>query len=249
MHLKENMMTNPVPRYASLPVRPQLIRDAQLLTFFLEPDPHIVAALVPFPLAPLHDGRMILNMWSHSDPTGTTGFGGIGPMSVSYLAVEVAGEEGATADESMRFPGRLWLHHWSSLEQARNYAAAASGLDIMPGKTTIRTEGDRMLAELSIAGRKVISAAARVGHEKRRTVTGNSIYYAQRAAGEGGMEVAQFDIPWISDVFDANMPDVKFSFPDGAAPALLSVPQLPRVLGVTLRTITLVPYLVRRVMS
>jgi hypothetical protein len=206
-------------------------------------------ALIPGPLAPLRDGRVILNMWSHSDATGTTGFGGIGPMSVSYLAIEVAGEEGAIADGSTRFPGRLWLHHWSSLEQARNYAAAASGLDIKRGETTIRTEGDRMLAELSIAGRRVISASARVGHEKRRTVTGNSIYYAQRAAVEGGMEVAQFDIPWISDVFDADTPDVEFSFSEDTTPLLLSDPQHPRVLGVTLRTITLVPYLVRRVMS
>jgi hypothetical protein len=236
-------MTTLIHPYPDLPIPPQLVRNAQLLTVFLEADPTLVGAMLPNALSLRSDSRIVLNMWSHSDPNETTGFGGFGPMSVSYLAVEVAGEEGSSSDGLTPFPGRYWLHHWSSFGPARDYAHATSGLDIMPGKTLARVEDDRFAAQLSIDGRPVISASARIGREKLRTVSGHSVYYAQRIAAAGGFEVAKFVIPWVADAFEAHSADVEFSFPNDKLSASLFRNRRPVVGGVNFRSITLAPYL------
>jgi hypothetical protein len=235
--------------YADLPIPPQLVRNAKLLTLFLEADPTRVGAMLPDGLSLRADSRIVLNMWSHSDPNETSGFGGFGPMSVSYLAVEVGGAEGCSADGLSPFPGRYWLHHWSSFGPARDYARTVSGLDIMPGETLAGVEGDRFLAQLSNEGRRVISASAHVGREKQRTLSGHSIYYAQRIAAAGGFEVAKFAIPWVADAFDAHSAEVEFSFPNDKLSASLFGVRRPVVVGVAFRSITLAPYIAQGVIS
>lgn len=233
--------------YPDRPVRPELVRNARLLTVFLEADPAVAGALLPKGLTPLPDGRIVLNMWSHDDPNEITGFGGFGPMSVSYLAVEVAGREGASADGAIRFPGRFWVHHWSSFDRARDYAAAASGLRIRPGETAVRIDNNQFMAELVVDGRRQIMASAQIGEELLGTMSGHSIYYAERIAADGSSEVAQFEIPWVSDAFEAKSAVVEFSFGDGSPEWRLVGHSQPTVLGVMYRRITLVPYLAQRV--
>jgi hypothetical protein len=191
----------------------------------------------------------VLNMWSHEDPNEITGFGGFGPMGVSYLAVEVAGREGASADGTVRFPGRFWLSHWSSFGQARDYAGAASGLRIRPGITTVRITDDKFTAELVVDGRRTIVASAQIGRALLRTMSGHSIYYAERAATDGGTEVAQFEIPWVADAFDAKSPAVEFAFDEETPEWRLVGEQRPTVLGVAFRRITLVPYLAQGIIG
>jgi len=242
-------MTPLNPSYADLPLPPQVVRNAPLLTIFLEVDPAIVSGLLPRSLALRPDSRLVLNMWSHSDPNENSGFGSFGKMSVSYLAVEVAGEEGSSADGSTRFPGRYWLYHWSDFGSVRDYARAASGLEIMPGETFVRIDSARLSAGLSIDGTPAITASARVGREKQRTISGRSVYYAQRARSGGGVEVARFEIPWVSDAFDASAAEVEFSFPRNTPPAALFGNHGPLVVGVNFRSITLVPYLAQRAIA
>ncbi len=176
------------------------------------------------------------------------GFGGFGPMSVSYLAAEVAGAEGASSDGSTHFPGRFWLHHWSSFDCARDYASAC-GLQICPGETTVRIDDQKFVARLVVDGRVKIIASARIGNKVLRTLSGHSIYYAERTAPGGRIEVAQFEIPWVSDVFDAGSATAEFLFEVGARPLRLVWHRHPKVLGVAFRRITLVPYLAQRVIS
>jgi len=242
----EGLMTKPTHSYPDRPIRPELIRNANLLTVFLEADPAAVGARLPSGLSPRPDGRVVLNVWSHDDPNQMTGFGGLGPMSVCYLAVEVAGQDGASADGSVHFPGRFWVHHWSSSDRARAYALAASGLLISPGETTVEIVDDRFIARLVVDGRTQIAASARIGRQMLGTMSGYSIYYAERDNGEGGAEVAQFEVPWVSDAFDAESASVEFLFEDGAAPWRLVGNRQPTVLGVSYRRITLVPYLAQR---
>jgi hypothetical protein len=232
--------------YPDSPVRPELVRNAQLLTVFLEVDQAVVRALLPEGLAPRPDSRIILNMWSHQSSDEITGFGGFGPMSVSYLAVEVAGQEGSSADGSVRFPGRLWVHHWCSFDRVRDYASAASGLRICPGMTNVQIKGGRFFAQLTVGGRVAITASAQIGNERLRTMSGHSIYYAERLSANGRAEVAQFEVPWVSDVFNAELGAAEFSFEEGAPEWQLIGHRHPTVLGVAYRRITLVPYLAQR---
>jgi hypothetical protein len=239
-------MNKPTIRYAECRVRPELIRDANLLTIFLEADSAVIDARLPTALKARSRGRIVLNMWSHEDPNELTGFGGFGPMSVSYLAAEVTGAEGATADGLTHYPGRFWLHHWSSFDRARDYAGAC-GLQISPGETRVRIDDNKFIAQLLVDGRLEISASARVGNDVLRTLSGHSIYYAERAAADSGTEVALFEIPWVTDVFDASSATVEFLFEEDTAPLRLLGHRHPKVLDVAFRRITLVPYLAQRV--
>ncbi|MGN6584816.1 MAG: hypothetical protein ACTHJV_14045 [Rhizobiaceae bacterium] len=229
--------------YSCLTVAPQIIHDAPLLTIVLSSKPERLHARIPSPLRPHPDGRLILNMWALSDPRQTTGFGAPGPVGVSYLAAEVAGPEGASNDGAVRFPGRVWLEHWSSSEAARAYARAASGLEINAGETEHRVEGDRLTACLRLDGRIVIEARARVGTQKLGLRAGHSVYYGERTAGDGGREVARFDVPWVAEGFPADDPEVAFDFEPNAGATELVDNGAQTVIAVSFRRMTLVPYL------
>jgi len=230
-------------RYPDLHVIPQILRDVPLATFYLAADPS-VASLLPDGLSLAPDGRIVLNMWSHSDARETTGFGGLGAMGIAYFAVEVAGEGGATTDGKTKFPARCWMQHWSNYAPARAYAAKASGLIILPGQPNVTIVGDRLTGSLELEGRKVISASATVGSERLGVQSGFSVYHAQRVGQDGSAEVARYDVPWVGDSYSAENPAVTLSFgvEDHPAYALFGG-RAPTVLGVTFRRMTLVPYL------
>ena len=125
-------MITPKPRYPDLPTRAQIIRNAPLLTFLLSGASSTLRQCLPSPLS-LHPGaRIALNMWFLPDAQEMTGFGEPGPMGITYLAAEVAGEEGASADGAMRFPGRCWLEHWSSSPAARRYTTSSKAKCFAP---------------------------------------------------------------------------------------------------------------------
>jgi hypothetical protein len=240
----------PTPRrYPDLAIRPQIIRNAPLLTFFLAGDASALRQCIPPPLAPHPGARIILNVWSLSDPEDTTGFGEPGPIGISYLAAEVGGEEGTSADGATGFPGRFWLEHWSSSAALRRYAHRASGLEIMPGEISLEFRNDVATATLRLADRPVVTAHARLGSSRLKTISGHSIYYAERDAESGGREVARFEVPWISDAYAADDPTVDFAFPE-QEPALRFVTNgRQTVAAVSFRRITLVPYLAHNVIK
>jgi hypothetical protein len=61
--------------------------------------------------------------------------------------------------------------------------------------------------------RKVIAASTRIGRTALSTVSGHSIYHAERPKADGGgSEVAEFEIPWVCDTFEAESAIVEFSF-------------------------------------
>jgi hypothetical protein len=231
------------PAYGCLAVAPQIIHDAPLLTVVLQSKHERLHSRIPNPLSPHPGGRLILNMWALSDPRQTTGFGAPGPIGVSYLAAEVAGPEGASSDGAISFPGRVWLEHWSSSKAARAYARAASGLEINPGETELRIEDNRLTARLRLDGRIVIEARVRVGTQKLGLRAGHSVYYCERRAGDGNREVARFDVPWIAEGFPADEPEVVFDFAPNTGAADLVDNGAQKVIAVSFRRMTLVPYL------
>ena len=242
-------MLTPTPHYADLAIRPQIVRDAPLLTFFLSGDSSALRRCIPPPLSPHPAARIILNMWFLPNPEDTTGFGEPGPVGIAYLAAEVSGEEGVTADGATQFPGRFWLEHWSSSAALRRYAHRASGLEIRSGEISLEFQNDIVTATLGLGDRAVVTARARVGRNRLKTISGHSIYYSERNAETGGREVARFEVPWISDAYAADEPSVDFAFPekDESLRFVTNGPQ--SVAAVSLRRITLVPYLAHNVMT
>lgn len=242
-------MTSPKSLYPDLPIAAQIIRNAPLLTFFLSGEPATLSRCIPPPLSLHREARLGLNMWFLPDADEMTGFGEPGPMGITYLAAEIAGEEGASADGALHFPGRLWLEHWSSSSAARRYARRASGLEIKPGNTSFEFRNDRVIATLLLGDQAVVKAGARIGHHRTRTCAGHSIYYAERDAETGAHEVARFQIPWVSDSFDASDAFVDFDFPDREGASRFTVNGSQTVIGVGFRRITLVPYLASNVVG
>lgn len=229
--------------YSDLAVKPQLVRNVPLLTFFLSADPRALARVVPAGLSMHRSARIVLNMWFLPDAQELTGFGSPGPLGITYLAAEVAGEESESADRTMRFPARFWLEHWSSSPAAREYARSASGLEIADGDTRLGFRGDLVETSLHLGERTVITARARVGRDRLNTSSGHSIYYAERASPVGGREIARFDVPWVSDAYGAEDPVVECDFAHNE-PALGFIANGRQVVtAVTFRRITLVPYL------
>jgi hypothetical protein len=237
------------PRYPDVAVRPQIVRNAPLLTFVLSGDSSALRRGVPLPLSPHPAARIILNMWFLPDPEDTTGFGEPGPMGITYLAAEVGGEEGASADGATRFPGRLWLEHWSSSAALRGYAHRASGLEIRPGQIDLELRNDVATATLRLADRPVVTAHAHLGRSRQGTIAGHSIYYAERDAASGGRELARFEVPWISDAYAADDPIVDFAFPEQEAALRFVTNGRQSVAPVSFRRITLVPYLAHNVIK
>ncbi|HUZ64146.1 MAG TPA: hypothetical protein VMU82_10605 [Acetobacteraceae bacterium] len=242
-------MTNREPRYPDLAIRPQIVRNAPLLTFFIAGDLHAIGPQVPPPLSPHPNGRIVLNMWFLPNPEEMTGFGEPGPMGVTYLATEVAGEEGASADGATRFPGRFWLEHWSSSSAARQYAHRASGLEIKSGDTRLHFQDGFVTATLRLADRAVVTARARVGRDRLKTVSGHSIYYAERDAEARSREVARYEVPWVSDAYAAEGGTVEFNFPEDERALRVVANGRQTVTAVSFRKITLVPYIAQNVVE
>ena len=64
--------------------------------------------------------------------------------------------------------------------------------------------------------RKVIAASTRIGRTALSTVSGHSIYHAERPKADGGgSEVAEFEIPWVCDTFEAESAIVGVLVPRG----------------------------------
>ena len=230
-------------RYHDLTIRPEILHDIPLATFYLRADPSVMKAALPEGLVPAPNGRLILNIWSQDDPNETTGFGGFGPMGIAYLAIEVAEKSGRTSDGKARFPARFWKRHWCNYEPARRYAAMASGLQILPGSPSATVEGSQLRGRLELDGEVVNEVSANLDLTSHQSTSGYSVYCASRENRAGELEIAEFEIPWVGKSFSASDGKVVMS-PVQANPAItLLGGSQPEVLSVGFRRMTLVPYL------
>ena len=110
-------------------------------------------------------------------------------------------------------------------------------------------QDDVVEAALLLGGHPVVRARVRVGGKKLRTTSGYSIYYAQREAVEGGFQVARFEVPWISDAYEALDPHVELSFSSQASALSVVSNGCPEIKSVSFRRMTLVPYLAHHVVA
>jgi hypothetical protein len=168
---------------------PQLFDDVPMLIAGYRVDPAVARTALPPELAPHPSGRVLLNMWELRDPQRITGFGGFGPVSVTYLAIEVAGHDGRSADGSTTAPGRYWVAHWIDNPSVREYARATGGVESAAGATRLTLGHGLVQTELALAGRTVIRMEATVGHEVVTTVSGHSNYFSEVRGDDGDVDL------------------------------------------------------------
>lgn len=222
---------------------PELVRDAPLLTFYFQTTPTKLRPHIPSGLTPSPDARIILNMWFQEKAEETTGFGKPQPLGVTYFAAEIIGEAGGTADGATRILPRFWLKHWNSSDSARRYAAEASALEISHGQTSLSIHHGLATATLTLRGRTVITAQARVGEDRLRTASGHTIYFAKRKGCRDKQQLNRFVVPWVADSYGASAVAVNFDFPINDPLQGLVKNGTQTITSVSFRRITLVPYL------
>jgi hypothetical protein len=229
---------------------PQLFADVPMLIARYRADPEVIAAALPPGLEPHPGGHVLLNMWELDDPQRATGFGGFGPVSVTYLAIEVAGHDGRSADGEVTAPGRFWVHHWVSNHDVRSYARAVSDVLSEPGETTLEHHGGDVVTTLRIEGRPVARMRASVGEELLHVRSGHSNYFLVRPDADGGGEqLLQLSVPYVARSYDAKLDNIELTFPEGHPAERFAPPDPTAVDALLWRRITFVPYLPYRVLG
>jgi hypothetical protein len=157
-------------------VAPQLVVNSRMIYFgWLPADPDAVAALVPEGLKPMANRQVFMNQYVVDDAGQTSGFG---DYSLTYLGPDLAGVD---APDGVT-PGRWWTHYFNSSPVMREYAAAR-GVPVSVGTTTIEVRGHKLVATTEADGVAVIRTTARVGRTGD-TVNRGQLRYLTELDGE-----------------------------------------------------------------
>ena len=151
-----------------------------------------------------------------------------GAFALTYLSVEVADRDSYAAEGAMPIPGRYFAYYWNSSARVCAYVRENIGVRAMPGERRRETQGDKSRSILQIEGRDVITVTASLGNESGGTLGGHLNYFSHRelAKPEGGSplvsELLEFPLPFVADLYNAEVEDITFDFPEGHPAARLA---------------------------
>jgi acetoacetate decarboxylase len=214
-----------MPAGTWFPPTPQLIKDAWMLIAGYKADPDALQTVLPPGLEPHANGLVQMNMYIVPDANQTSGFGS---FSLTYLTIEIADHDSLAADGSMRIPGRFFAFYWNSSDRVRTYAREACGIPAVPGSCSWSRTENSLISTLTVDERPVITAVATTTDNKLMTLGGHLNYYAHRQLPrpEGGRaevsELLEFPLPFVADLYDASVQDIKFNFPEGEPASALA---------------------------
>jgi len=196
-----------------LPPAPQLVIDAWMLYIGFEADPAAIKAILPPGLEPNPSNMVVMNMYTVPDPFQTSGFGA---YTLTYLTVQVKGQDAYTMGSSTGEPGRYWIGYFNSSEIVRAFTSKV-GIPAEPGSTKLTKEDGKLKAVLEVDGKPFIEATAQVGDEFQSIVAGHLNYFGLRKIQKNGSEITQimkFPIPYISRAVKTENPIVTFKMPE-----------------------------------
>lgn len=217
------MSFTPPPRIGGMPATvwsppaPQLIRGARMLITGYRADHYALAEVLPPGLTPHPNNTVQMNMYE-IDAANTSGFG---TFSLTYLTVEVEGHDSLAAEGTMPIPGRYFAYYWASSPRVLSYARESAGIPAMPGYRSAELSGSTMTSTLHVEDAPAITTTAQVTDNAVGTLGGHLNYYAHRwiPAPEGGRavvdELIELPLPFVADLYEAEVTDIAFSFADG----------------------------------
>lgn len=199
---------------------PQLMKDAPMTIVTYKANREVLREILPPGLDPHPEERVVLNMWDQDYPDSSSGFASPGPVSVTYLAIEVAGHDSWTADGKISAPGRYFAGQWISDADGggfRDYASHAAGVGSHTGETIYERDGGTLRASLMVDGAARIALAAKIGKETLGTLGGHLNYFCDRdvAGGTGGREIAHVAVPFVFELYPAEVENLIFTAADG----------------------------------
>jgi acetoacetate decarboxylase len=183
-----------------------------------------IEAVLPPGLEAHPDGLVQMNMYEVAAEQ-TSGFGA---FSLTYLTVEIANHDSYAAEGTLQIPGRYFAYYWNSSARVCAYVRESVGVRAMPGERRAESRDGKLQSILNVEGRDVISVTASTSETAGGTLGGHLHYYSHREfpKPEGGSpalsELLEFPLPFIADLYDAQIEDIAFDFPDGHPAACLA---------------------------
>lgn len=188
---------------------PQLVTNAWMLIVGYEADPEAIKAVLPEGLEPHPNNRVVLNLYTVPEADQTSGFGA---YTLTYVTVEVAGQDSYTMGQPTGFPGRYFAYYYNSSPVMRKFTKAA-GIPAEPGFTTTTVKDGKLTAELKVDGNKFIEATADVGSDFVGVLGGHLNYFGLLKA-PGMQEVVKYPIPWVGHPVSTENATVTFTMPE-----------------------------------
>ena len=206
------------------PPTPQLIKDARMLIIGYRAETKAIQEVLPSGLEAHPNGLVQMNMYEvRADQTS-----GLGAFSLTYLAVEVANHDSDAAEGTIPIPGRYFAYYWNSSARVCAYVRESMGMRAMPGERRTESRDDKLQSILNVEGRDVIRVTASTSEEPAGILGGHLNYFSHRefAKPEGGSplvsELLEFPLPFVADLYGAQIEDIAFDFPDGHPAARLA---------------------------
>lgn len=128
----------------------------------------------------------------------------------------------------MPIPGRYFAYYWNSSPRVISYARESAGIPAHLGRRTGELSGSTLTSTLHVDEQPVITATAEVTDNALGTLGGHLNYYANRwiPAPEGGRavvdELIELPLPFVADLYEAEVTGIDFNFPDGHPAARLA---------------------------
>jgi acetoacetate decarboxylase len=201
------------------PAAPQLLKDVWTLAITYHADPAAIRDALPPGLEPHPEGRVEMTMYAIPDLAQTSGFGA---FSLTYITLEVTGQDGHAQDGTMAIPGRAWAFYWNDSHRVRSYAREAVGIPAEPGFCAWhRDENGQPESVLTVDGAPVIRLLVEPSETPGGKMGGTLNYFTDRQIpnldGHGFAidELVFVPIPFVVESVQARPISLDFAFPEG----------------------------------
>jgi acetoacetate decarboxylase len=195
---------------ADLPA-PQMVTGAWMFMAAYKADPEALKALLPEGLETT--GNIVINMYTVPEATQTSGFGA---YTLTYLTVELKGQDSYIMNSDTTIPGRYFVFYFNSSPFMRDYTKRI-GIPAEEGMTTTTVEDGKLTATLTVGGQKFIESTAEVGSELGNFGGGHLNYFGLLETEKDGKtekQVVKYPIPWNGGTVDIKNPKITFSAPE-----------------------------------
>jgi hypothetical protein len=192
---------------------PQLVTDAWMFIAAYKADPVVLKSLLPQGLEPNAENQVVINMYTVPDPNQTSGFGA---YTLTYLTVELQGQDGYNMGQPSGYPGRYFVYYFNSSPTMREFTKKA-GIPAQAGNTTTTVENGKLKAVLTVDGKPFIESTADVGDTLGGFGGGHLNYFGLIHTEKDGKhinQVVKYPIPYNGGSVKTENAKITFKVPE-----------------------------------
>ena len=199
---------------ATLP-GPQLVTNAWMFIAAYKADPEVLKAMLPEGLEPNPAGHVVINMYTVPNGNETSGFG---PYTLTYLTIELAGQDSYVMNSDIKYPGRYFIYYFNSSPVMRAFTEKV-GIPVNENTNVITTtdvKDGKLTATLTVDGKPFIVSTAEVGSELGNLGGGHLNYFgliSKEMDEKTVNQVVKYPIPFIGAVVDTQNAKIEFKAP------------------------------------